>query len=85
MIGTLLNRIVPASLYGGQTAFPVLSKIDGEVRQCQRADSAAGVLERWKPELYECLSARFAPEVAQALTLKILNLFLARYHFNARS
>jgi len=31
------------------------------------------------------LRARFASPVAPALTLKILNLFLARYHFQARS
>jgi len=85
VIGTLLNRIVPAALYGGQTAFPTLSKIDRVLRQCQRADSAVEVLERSKPDLYDCLSGRFAPAVAQALTLKILNLFLARFHFNARS
>ncbi len=85
VIGTLLNRIVPAALYGGQTAFPALSKIDQELQECQRADSAASVLEHSKAELYNCLTSRFAPAVAQALTLKILNLFLARFHFNARS
>jgi MoaA/NifB/PqqE/SkfB family radical SAM enzyme len=85
MLGALFHRFVPASVYGGETAFPVLSKIDAELRKCQRADSAVAVLERAKTDLYAALSARFQPAVAQALTLKILNLFLARFHFKARS
>jgi MoaA/NifB/PqqE/SkfB family radical SAM enzyme len=85
MLGALFHRFVPAAVYGGETAFPILSKIDAELRLCQRADSAAAVLERSKVDLYASLSARFEPAVAQALTLKILNIFLARFHFNARS
>jgi MoaA/NifB/PqqE/SkfB family radical SAM enzyme len=85
VLGTLLNRVIPASLYGGQTAFPTLSKIGRELRESHSVRAAAGILERSKPELYSNLSARFDPTVAQTLTLKILNLFLARYHFQARS
>ncbi|MGD0131474.1 MAG: radical SAM protein [Bryobacteraceae bacterium] len=85
MLGTLLNRVIPASLYGGQTAFPTLSKIDRGLRETESVRAAAGILERSKPELYASLSARFDPTVAQTLTLKILNLFLARFHFQARS
>jgi len=85
MLGALFHRLVPASAYGGETAFSTLSKIDAELRQCQRADSAVAALERSKADLYARLSGRFAPVVAQALTLKVLNLFLARFHFNARS
>ena len=60
----------------------------GSIESCGHASAPIpppAVLERSKPDLYDCLSARFAPAVAQALTLKILNLFLARFHFNARS
>jgi MoaA/NifB/PqqE/SkfB family radical SAM enzyme len=85
MLSVLFHHFIPASLYGGETAFPALTHIDRELRECQRAESALGILERGKPELYTLLRARFAPPVAQALTLKILNLFLARYHFQARS
>ncbi len=85
MLGALFHRLVPASAYGSETAFSILSKIDAELRQCRRADSAVATLERSKADLYARLSARFAQVVAQALTLKILNLFLARFHFNARS
>lgn len=85
MLSLLFHQSVPAWLYGGQTAFPILSRIGGELRQCQRVDSAAGILERSKTDLYARLRARFEPPVAQTLTLKILNLCLARYHFHARS
>jgi len=85
VLGALFHRFIPASLYGGQTAFPLLSKIDTELRQCRRADSAAEILDRSKPQLYGLLCDRFDPPVAQALALKILNLFLARFHFEARS
>ncbi len=85
MYNLLFHQFVPASLYGGQDAFAILSRIEGELRQCQRAGSAAGILERSKTDLYAHLRARFDSPVAQALTLKILNLCLARYHFQARS
>jgi len=85
MLSVLFHHFVPASLYGGETAFPALTRIDRELRDCQHAESALGILERAKPELYTRLRTRFATPVAQALTLKILNLVLARYHFQARS
>ncbi len=84
MLRVLFHQFVPPSLYGGQTAFPALSKIDQELRECRHADAAAAVLERFKPDLYTSLRARFTSTAAQALALKILNLCLARYHFHAR-
>jgi MoaA/NifB/PqqE/SkfB family radical SAM enzyme len=81
----LFHHCFSASLYGGRTAFPVLSRIDCELRQCQRADIAAGILDRAKPDLCSLLCVRFPSPLAEALTVKILNLLLARYHFQARS
>jgi len=81
----LFHHFFPASLYGGQTALPALSRIDRELRQCQRAEVAAGILDRAKPDLCALLRFRFPSPLAEALTLKVLNLFLARYHFQARS
>ena len=85
VLSLLLHRVIPASLYGGETAFPTLSLIDRELRQCKRTDSAVSILDKSKPELFSRLRARFDSPVAQALTLKILNLFLARHHFQTRS
>ena len=42
-----VDRLVPASLYGGQTALPALSKIDLALRHCASADAAASVLEEF--------------------------------------
>ncbi|MEX2262511.1 MAG: radical SAM protein [Bryobacteraceae bacterium] len=85
MLNVLFHHFVPASVYGGQTAFSALSKIDRELRQCDRTDAAARVLERAKPDLYALLRARFASPSAQALALKILNICFARHHFQSRS
>jgi len=77
MLSALFHHFIPASLYGGQTAFPTLAGIDRELEHCQSADSTASILERSKADLYARLRERFTPPVAQALTVKILNLFLA--------
>jgi MoaA/NifB/PqqE/SkfB family radical SAM enzyme len=84
VLSTLFHHFIPASAYGGQTAFSTLSKIDGELQRCWRIDSAIGILEKAKPELYGRLRARHAHPAAQALTLKILNLCLARHHLRTR-
>jgi MoaA/NifB/PqqE/SkfB family radical SAM enzyme len=84
-LNLLLHQFVPASLYGGRTAFPAVSQIDSELRQCHSAGAAAGVAEKLKPDLYDRLRSRFELPQAQALALKILNLCLAQYHFRARS
>jgi MoaA/NifB/PqqE/SkfB family radical SAM enzyme len=85
VLGAILNRVIPASLYGGQTAQSVLSGIDREMRGCQSTAAAVAVLESSKAGLCARLCHRFDLPVAQALTLKIVNLFLARYHFQARN
>lgn len=85
VLSTLFHDFVPASLYGGQTAFAALARIDRELTGCQRTDVAAEILERSKADLCALLRARFDSPLAEALTLKILNLFLARHHLRARS
>ena len=84
-LNVLFHHLVPASVYGGRTAFSALSEIDPELRRCQTNAAAAAVAERFKPDLYTLLRARFEEPQAQALTLKILNICLAKYHLHARS
>jgi MoaA/NifB/PqqE/SkfB family radical SAM enzyme len=84
-LSVLFHHFVPASLYGGETVLPALGRIDEELRECHGSAAAATVAERFKPVLYTRLRSRFEPPQAQALTLKILNICLARYHFHARS
>jgi MoaA/NifB/PqqE/SkfB family radical SAM enzyme len=85
MLRILFNQFVPRSLHGGDTAYPTLSRIDSEMRACDGIGAAVAVLDRNRPGLYDCLRRAFPDVAAQALSLKILNLFLARYHFQARS
>lgn len=84
-LSVLFHQFVPASIYGGATAFATLSRIDAELQQCQNPATAGAVVERFKPRLYDLLRARFEPALAQVLALKALNICLARYHLHARS
>ena len=85
MLRALFHHFIPASLYGGDVALPVLSKISSELRNCGGPAAAAGLLERSKLDLFSRIRRHFSTPAAQALTLKILNIFLARYHLQARS
>lgn len=85
MLKAFVDRFVPASLYGGESAFSEVSALDRDMRQCVRAAAAVDVLERAKPDVYRRLRSRFDAPSAQALTIKLLNIFLARYHFESRS
>lgn len=85
VLSALFHHFIPASLYGGQTTFPTLARIDRGLRHRQSTDSASGILERSKTDLFTRLCERFTPLAAQALTVKILNLFLARHHLQTGS
>jgi hypothetical protein len=67
MLSVVFHQLVPPSLYGGQTAFSVLSKIDRALAECQHAAAAAAVLDQAKPDLYTLLRTRFETPLAQAL------------------
>ena len=75
---------ISASLGTDETAFSALAQIDRKVRACQCADAVVQVLDRAKLDLCARLRLLFGSPVAEGLTLKILNLFLARYEFQAR-
>ncbi|HZT34056.1 MAG TPA: radical SAM protein [Bryobacteraceae bacterium] len=85
MLGLLLHHFFPASLCCSRTAYRTLAKIDREIRSCCDSDAAIAVLERSKTDLLALLRARFGSPAAEALALKILNIFLARHHLHARS
>lgn len=78
-LNALVHHFLPASLGRGPTAFPTLTRIDREL------DGTVNILEKSRADLYACLNRRFEPLVAQAFTVKILNLFLARHHLRTRS
>lgn len=85
MLKRLLHSAVPAPLYRSRTAFPVLSRASQELDRANSVAAALEILNRAKPDLCARLRPRFAEPLAQALTLKILNLLLARHQFRARS
>lgn len=85
MLNTLLQHFLPFSLSRSGTLFSELSQIDRELAGLPHTDAAANRLELTKPRLYARLRENFPVSAAQALTLRILNIFLARFHLRARS
>jgi hypothetical protein len=84
MVRKILHSFIPTSLYRSRTAFPPLSRVDRELATCQRTSAAIDILNRAKPEL--CTRLRALSESAgRGADAQDLNLFLARYHFRARS
>ena len=82
---TLFAHYVAGSLYSGRTAFRRLAEINREVQQAPDSGAAVALVNRKRRALCELLAARVPAPAAQALTLRILNLLLARYHFQARN
>jgi len=78
---TVVHRLIGAF----QTATPVLSRASAELDRCRVLSEAVAIVNRAKPALRDRLRTRFPTPLAEALTLKTLNLLLARYHFLARS
>ncbi len=61
-----------------------LRGIAEELAGARRVRDLAAVINRSKPNLARALESRFAPLEAKALTVKILNILLARRHFDNR-
>ncbi len=80
-----LFNVTTTSLPRRDSIFAALAGIDQQFRNCRTAASAARILDNAKPGLFALLQSRFEHPVAQALTVKILNLFMARFHLQARS
>ena len=85
MLKRLLHSAIPEPLYRSRTAFPAVSRASQELRSRKSAAAAIEILNRAKPDLCARLRPRFPAPIAEALTLKVLNLLLARHHFRARS
>jgi hypothetical protein len=85
LFSELLHNFVPASLYGGKTAFPTLAGLDRRLRDCVSSSAAAGILEGAKSDLRASLRSLFPLPEAEALTVKTLNILLARDAFQRRS
>ena len=84
MMQSLLDRVLPASLYRSDTAHAALRQLDVELRGLSRCNDAIDRLQSAKDPLFRLLRRRFDEPSSQALALKVLNIFLAKTQFRAR-
>ena len=84
-LSRLVRHFLPWSLGRSGSLFTALKGIDREMQACHDTASAIEALERHKPELLALLNRQFALPAAQALAVKILNIYLARFHLRSRS
>ncbi len=64
----------------------MLSRIEDAIRGGTRLPAMLALLDDSRRAMFHCLRPQFdSPIVAKALTLKVLNLCLAKYHFLSRS
>jgi MoaA/NifB/PqqE/SkfB family radical SAM enzyme len=91
MLDQLLRRVTQRGAAGGKEApgqrlAQILSRVEETFREPGTPDSVVKALDASRWELFCCLRPHYDSSiVAKALTLKILNLCLAKYHFLARS
>lgn len=62
----------------------VLAAIDAKITTTTSTRDILATLDQWQAPLYKSLADSVAPLVAKALTSKIQNLFLSKYHFLTR-
>lgn len=81
----LVRDLVPPSLVGGRTVFPMLSKVAREVHASSGTRAALAVLRQAKGPLREAFGATFEGAAAHALALKTLNILLTQQQMRTRS
>ncbi len=75
---------VPFSSAPGLPLHDILAAIDAKITTASPTKEILETLDKWQRPLYESLENSVAPLVAKALTSKIQNLFLSKYHFLTR-
>ena len=66
--------------------YEILSGLETKTRNRASLDEMLEALDHAKPAMFECLRKHFEfPIEAKALTQKILNLCLAKYHYRSRN
>lgn len=77
------SALISRWVYGGPSVFAALSRTREQLQRCNNGAAAASVAAGAKGELRAILLARLGSPATEALTLKLLNLLLARRHFEA--
>ncbi|MDP9112777.1 MAG: hypothetical protein M3O20_03745, partial [Acidobacteriota bacterium] len=62
-----------------------LESMDAKITSATPLKDVLTTLDRTKKRLYKALQNSAAPLIAKALTIKIQNLFLSKYHFLTRA
>ncbi len=84
MLRSLLQDIIATAPYSGRSGFPLLSRISRDVTAVDELEDVIEILDRAKPELFTLLRKGFPTPAAQALTVRVLNVFLSRFHLRSR-
>ncbi len=84
MLYALLDRLPLVPLFRGNTAFELLRTLDAALRGETSCRRAIGKLQPAKSALFELLRGRHGETPARLLTIKSLNILLAKYQFEAR-
>ena len=75
----------PTCFEAGDHLVEMLTAIDATITPESHLEDLLVTIDQSKEGLYKSLARTVAPLPAKLLTLKILNLFLSKYHFLARS
>jgi MoaA/NifB/PqqE/SkfB family radical SAM enzyme len=81
MLGALLHHLLPAPIRSG-SPYPALVKLDRDLRDLTGSDALAVRARAAAAELFALLRERFSPPEAQALALRMVNIRLARRHWD---
>jgi MoaA/NifB/PqqE/SkfB family radical SAM enzyme len=80
-----LRSVFPPAPPAEDHLYASLASIDGAIAERAPLGSFLELLDRSKPEMFERVNAHFeSPTVSKAVTVKVLNLCLAKYHFRMR-
>ena len=85
MFKVLRHLSDPARAHG-RALYDILLSIETKVQKCEPVEAVLQIIDASKQPLFACLrDPSVSPTVTKALTLKVLNLLLAKYHLRARS
>ena len=83
-VGRAVLSRMPFSSASAVPLHAALAAIDAKITVTSSTQDVLATLDEWQGPLYKSLENSLAPLVAKALTSKIQNLFLSKYHFLTR-
>ena len=83
-VGRAVLSRMPFSSASALPLHAALAAMDAKITVTSSTKDVLATLDEWQGPLYKSLENSVAPLVAKALTSKIQNLFLSKYHFLTR-